>query len=122
MFRVGAVDPVKFAESQRTGAALPSLHSSKFAPLPEPAIKTGVTALTAAALDLLAKKYSHHATPPKLPFLNSSALSTHNFLHARQIFSTAQLFLSRPAWCRALHNRLSRTLRHTGAQKPRPPD
>jgi hippurate hydrolase len=56
MFRVGAVDPVKFAESQRTGAPLPSLHSSKFAPLPEPAIKTGVTALTAAALDLLAKK------------------------------------------------------------------
>ncbi len=56
MFRVGAVDPVKFAESQRTGAPLPSLHSSKFAPLPEPAIKTGVTALTAAALDLLTKK------------------------------------------------------------------
>lgn len=56
MFRVGAVDPEKFAASQRTGAPLPSLHSSKFAPLPEPAIKTGVTALTAAALDLLAKK------------------------------------------------------------------
>ncbi len=56
MFRVGAVDPVRFAESQRTGAPLPSLHSSKFAPLPEPAIKTGITALTAAALDLLAKK------------------------------------------------------------------
>ena len=55
MFRVGAVDPVKFAESQRTGVSLPSLHSSKFAPLPEPAIKTGVTALTAAALDILAK-------------------------------------------------------------------
>ncbi|MBC7369596.1 MAG: amidohydrolase, partial [Undibacterium sp.] len=56
MFRVGAVDPQKFAESQRTGAPLPSLHSGKFAPLPEPAIKTGVTALTAAALELLAKK------------------------------------------------------------------
>lgn len=56
MFRVGAVDPQKIAESQRTGAPLPSLHSSKFAPLPEPAIKTGVTALTAAALELLAKK------------------------------------------------------------------
>ncbi len=56
MFRVGAVDPAKFAESQRTGEPLPSLHSSKFAPLPEPTIKTGVTALTAAALDLLAKK------------------------------------------------------------------
>jgi hippurate hydrolase len=56
MFRVGAVDPVKFAESQRTGEPLPSLHSSKFAPLPEPTIKTGVTALTASALELLAKK------------------------------------------------------------------
>ncbi|MES1194788.1 MAG: amidohydrolase, partial [Opitutus sp.] len=56
MFRVGAVDPVVFAESQRTGAPLPSLHSSKFAPLPEPTIKTGVTALTATVLDLLAKK------------------------------------------------------------------
>jgi len=56
MFRVGAVDPAKFAESQRTGEPLPSLHSSKFAPVPEPTIKTGVTALTAAALELLAKK------------------------------------------------------------------
>jgi hippurate hydrolase len=56
MFRVGAVDPAKYAESQRTGEPLPSLHSSKFAPLPEPTIKTGVTSLTAAALDLLAKK------------------------------------------------------------------
>jgi len=56
LFRVGAVDPAKVAESRRTGVPLPSLHSSKFAPLPEPTIKTGVTALTAAALDLLAKK------------------------------------------------------------------
>jgi amidohydrolase len=56
MFRVGAVDPAKVAESLRTGEPLPSLHSSKFAPLPEPTIKTGVTALTAAALELLAKK------------------------------------------------------------------
>lgn len=55
LFRVGAVDPALVAESQRTGVPLPSLHSSKFAPLPEPTIKTGVTALTAAALDLLAK-------------------------------------------------------------------
>ncbi len=56
MFRVGAVAPEKVAESQRTGVPLPSLHSSRFAPLPEPTIKTGVTALTAVALDLLAKK------------------------------------------------------------------
>lgn len=56
LFRVGAVDPAKVAESQRTGVSLPSLHSSKFAPLPEPTLKTGITALTAAALELLAKK------------------------------------------------------------------
>lgn len=56
LFRIGAVDPAKVAESQRTGIPLPSLHSSKFAPLPEPTIKTGITAMTAAALDLLAKK------------------------------------------------------------------
>ena len=53
---VGAVAPEAVADSQRTGAPLPSLHSSKFAPVPEPTIKTGVTAMTAAALALLAKK------------------------------------------------------------------
>lgn len=53
LFRIGAADPALVAENQRTGVPLPSLHSSKFAPLPEPTIKTGVTALTAAALDLL---------------------------------------------------------------------
>lgn len=56
MFFVGAIDPATFAESERTGVALPSAHSSKFAPSPEPTIKTGVIAMTAAALDLLAKK------------------------------------------------------------------
>lgn len=55
-FDIGAVDPLKHAEAARTGQPLPSSHSSRFAPLPEPAIKTGVTALTAAALDLLGKK------------------------------------------------------------------
>ena len=56
LFRVGAVAPEKVSESQRTGVPVPSLHSSKFAPLPEPTIKTGITAMTAAAIDLLAKK------------------------------------------------------------------
>jgi len=56
LFRVGTVDPEKVAESERTGVALPSLHSSKFAPVPEPTIKTGVTAVAAAALELLGKK------------------------------------------------------------------
>jgi hippurate hydrolase len=56
MFRIGAVAPEKIAESSRTGTPLPSLHSSKFLPVPEPTIKTGITATTAAVLDLLAKK------------------------------------------------------------------
>ncbi len=56
LFRVGAVAPAKVEESQRTGVPLPSLHSSKFAPVPEPTIKTGITAMTAAALELLAKR------------------------------------------------------------------
>ena len=56
LFRVGAVAPDKVAESERTGVPLPSLHSSKFAPVPEPTIKTGITAMTAAALELLIKK------------------------------------------------------------------
>jgi amidohydrolase len=56
MFRLGAVAPAAVAESQQKGTPLPSLHSNKFAPVPEPTIKTGITAMTAAALDLLAKK------------------------------------------------------------------
>jgi hippurate hydrolase len=56
MFRLGAVAADKVVESERTGVPLPSLHSNKFAPVPEPTIKTGVTAMTAAALELLGKK------------------------------------------------------------------
>lgn len=55
MFSVGAVDPAKFAESKKTGAALPSLHSSKFAPLPEPTIRTGVVGMVSAVLELMKK-------------------------------------------------------------------
>jgi hippurate hydrolase len=54
-FRLGASAPEKIDESRRTGVPLPSLHSSKFAPVPEPTIKTGIAAMTAATLDLLAK-------------------------------------------------------------------
>jgi len=56
MFWLGAAAPEKLAESERTGVPLPSLHSSKFAPVPEPTIKTGINAMSAAALDLLGKK------------------------------------------------------------------
>ncbi|MDB5263556.1 MAG: amidohydrolase [Adhaeribacter sp.] len=52
MFWLGTVEPAKIAESKAKGTELPGLHSGKFAPLPEPTIKTGVLAMTAAVLDL----------------------------------------------------------------------
>ena len=55
-FHVGAVAPDKMAASKKPGAPpLPSLHSSKFAPVPEPTIKTGLVAMTSAVLDLMKK-------------------------------------------------------------------
>jgi amidohydrolase len=55
LWRVGATAPEKFTESARTGVPVSSNHNSGFAPLPEPTIVTGVTTLTAAVLELLAK-------------------------------------------------------------------
>ena len=53
---IGAVAPEKIAESKKPGAPpLPSLHSSKFAPVPEPTIRTGIIAMTSAVLDLMKK-------------------------------------------------------------------
>jgi amidohydrolase len=56
IFSLGAVDPQKIADSQRQGTPLPSMHSSLFAPLPEPTLKMGVKSLTIAVLDLLRSK------------------------------------------------------------------
>ena len=54
MFRLGSVAPRRVAESRRKGGRpLPTLHSALFAPDPEPTIKTGVKAMSAAVLDLL---------------------------------------------------------------------
>ena len=51
---IGAVAPEKIAESKKPGATpLPSLHSSKFAPVPEPTIRTGMICMTSAVLDLM---------------------------------------------------------------------
>lgn len=55
MFWLGAVDPVKIKDAQEKGTRLPSLHSSEFAPLPEPAIRTGVKAMTSAVMELVKK-------------------------------------------------------------------
>jgi hippurate hydrolase len=54
-FHIGVVDPAKVAESKKTGVPLPSLHSSKFAPVPEPTIRLGIIGMTSAVLELMKK-------------------------------------------------------------------
>ena len=55
MWWVGATDPAKIAESERTGIPVPSNHSATFAPIPEPTLKTCVTSMTAAVLELMGR-------------------------------------------------------------------
>ncbi|PYJ71796.1 MAG: amidohydrolase [Verrucomicrobia bacterium] len=52
-FWIGAVDPAKIAEYKKEGKQLPSLHSSKFAPVPEPTIRIGMIGMTSAVLELM---------------------------------------------------------------------
>ena len=52
-FWLGAMDPAKFAAADAASTPLPGMHTSHFEPLPEPTIRTGVTAMTAAAISLL---------------------------------------------------------------------
>jgi len=54
-FHFGAVEPAKIAEYKQGGKELPTLHSSKFAPVPEPTIRTGMIGMIAAVLDLMKK-------------------------------------------------------------------
>ena len=56
LFWLGAVKPELVLDSEKTGKTLPALHSSQFAPVPEPTIKTGVLAMTGAVLELAARK------------------------------------------------------------------
>jgi len=56
IFWLGSVEPQRVAESERSGQPLPSLHSPFFRPLPEPTIKTGMSAMTAAVLELAGRK------------------------------------------------------------------
>src|SRR5215472_3936320 len=54
-FHIGAVDPEKIAQFKKEGKELPTLHSSKFAPVPEPTIKVGIIGMTSAVLELMKK-------------------------------------------------------------------
>ena len=55
MMWLGAIEPSRVEASRTSGKPLPSLHSSLFAPLPEPTLRTGVKAMTAAVLELMKK-------------------------------------------------------------------
>jgi amidohydrolase len=52
-FHIGAVEPAKIAEYKKEGKELPSLQSSKFAPVPEPTIRVGIVGMTSAVLELM---------------------------------------------------------------------
>jgi len=54
-FHIGAVDPEKIMQFKKEGKELPSLHSSKFAPVPEPTIRVGIIGMTSAVLELMKK-------------------------------------------------------------------
>ena len=53
MFWLGAMEPAKFAAAQAAGKSLPGPHTSRFQPDPEPTLRTGVKAMSAAAIALL---------------------------------------------------------------------
>jgi hippurate hydrolase len=67
-FTLGVADPQKLAEAQAEGRQLPSNHSPLFAPVPEPSLKTGMTAEVTILRDLLkgtpadVKKFTQPAT------------------------------------------------------------
>src|SRR5436309_7372204 len=54
-FHIGAVEPVKIAEYKQAGKELPTLHSSKFAPVPEPTIRVGIIGMASAVLEVMKK-------------------------------------------------------------------
>ncbi len=54
MFWLGAWERGRFDAAQKRGETLPGLHSSGFAPDPEPAIDAGARAMSAALVDALA--------------------------------------------------------------------
>ena len=58
MFRLGIVERDRYEDSLEGGDPLPSLHSSRFAPDPEPTLETGLRATARLALELLGR-------PPK---------------------------------------------------------
>jgi hypothetical protein len=52
---LGASDPVEFAKAKEKGTLPPGPHNDGFAPVREPTIRAGVSALTVSVLELLGK-------------------------------------------------------------------
>jgi amidohydrolase len=50
---LGTADPGQFAAWKKGGPALPGMHTDQYYPIIEPSIRTGVTAMTSAVLNLL---------------------------------------------------------------------
>jgi amidohydrolase len=65
MFRLGSIEPKRLAGYDRVGEISPPLHSARYYPDPEPTLLTGVTAMSAAVLDLLPSASSKDAKPSK---------------------------------------------------------
>jgi hippurate hydrolase len=53
MLRVGATEPASFDAAMKSGAPLPSLHSSRFAPDREPTIRAAILAEVLALRELM---------------------------------------------------------------------
>ena len=51
-YRLGAMDPATLTTALAAGTLPPGLHTSRFAPVPQPTFNTGVKALTAVAISL----------------------------------------------------------------------
>lgn len=56
MFGLGAMDAGKLAEARAAGKSLPGPHNALFQPVPEPTLRTGVTAMSSVAIALLQKQ------------------------------------------------------------------
>lgn len=56
IFWVGGSDPAAIAAARSRGEPLPSNHSPFFAPMPEPTLKAGVTAMVAGVFELMPRK------------------------------------------------------------------
>jgi amidohydrolase len=52
---LGAAEPAAFAKAKQGGTMVPNVHSALFAPDRVPTLRTGISALTLASLDLLGK-------------------------------------------------------------------